>query len=285
MYIDNYGRIMPGDPNELYHHGVVGMHWGIRRYQPYPDGYYGDGRFVGKKSNREQAITEIVNSRHYTRNIESLGKDPTHNVLFITGLSGSGKSTLAQKFKDDNKIHLDYYFEKGDPKEDLKYQDREFNDYLDKKGIRFRDIKKLDNKNPEKWKIVDQMGDAIIEFSKDQYKKNKMVIVEGVEIANEAMYPNKRFFDDKPLVVLETSSVKSLRRGLARDGISPFDIACIAERIKYQKNWKQDLKTLKIESSTLVKRVNSLRSSGLSYAQIAKKLKIPESSVGYYLNL
>ena len=30
MYIDNYGRIMPGDPNELYHHGVKGMHWGER---------------------------------------------------------------------------------------------------------------------------------------------------------------------------------------------------------------------------------------------------------------
>lgn len=285
MYIDNYGRIMPGDPNELYHHGIMGMHWGIRRFQPYPDDYNGKGRFVGKESGREKVISEITNSKHYTRNIESLGSDPTHNVLFITGLSGSGKSTLAQKFKDDNKIHLDYYFEKGDPKEDLKYQDKEFNDYMDSKGIRFRDIKKLDNKNPEKWKIVDQMGDAIIDFSKSQYKKNKMVIVEGVEIANEAMYPNKRFFDDKPLVVLETSTIKSLRRGLDRDGISPFDIACIAERIKYQKNWKQDLKTLKTESSTLVKRVNSLRSSGLSYAQIAKKLKIPESSVGYYLNL
>lgn len=49
MYIDNYGRIMPGDPNELFHHGVKGMHWYIRRYQPYPSDYRGDGKFVGKK--------------------------------------------------------------------------------------------------------------------------------------------------------------------------------------------------------------------------------------------
>ena len=43
---------------ELCHHGILGQKWGIRRFQPYPKDYSGNGKEIGK------ARKSAVNARH-----------------------------------------------------------------------------------------------------------------------------------------------------------------------------------------------------------------------------
>ena len=56
-----YCYIAPKD-DELKHYGVKGMHWGIRRYQPYPDGEH--GQFLKKRQAKK--LVKAMNENSYT---------------------------------------------------------------------------------------------------------------------------------------------------------------------------------------------------------------------------
>ena len=195
-YIIHDGILYSED--ELRHYGVLGMKWGVRRT---PEQL---GRKLLKKAK--------------TSNMEKWGKDPNHNVAYIGGYSGSGKSTLANTLADKNTnvIHLDSYFDKqyggSDPRS------KEFDEFLIKKGI-----KAPNEVSPKKWsseKTFDKFEDSIEAFGREQYKKGKKVIAEGVQVVDDGIRVDKKFFSDKPLILLTTGALTSIRRARERDGMN-----------------------------------------------------------------
>lgn len=56
VYINSYGHLVNTD--YLAHYGILGMHWGIRRFQPYPKGHSSDGKYVGDKPKKVKAKKE-----------------------------------------------------------------------------------------------------------------------------------------------------------------------------------------------------------------------------------
>lgn len=79
----------PYDNNYLSHYGVLGMRWGIRRYQPYPKGHQG-GREVGKAAKvRQRGTVRIVEPKRSVRK-------QMEKATGIKGYSGNAEITNAE---------------------------------------------------------------------------------------------------------------------------------------------------------------------------------------------
>lgn len=84
-----YGYVYPVRPNELYHHGILGMHWGIRRFQNK------DGSLTSVGRKHYSLGEKIANNRR-----KSLNKASNRNQKIADKLTKHGFDEAAKPYQE-----------------------------------------------------------------------------------------------------------------------------------------------------------------------------------------
>ena len=105
----------PVYPNELYHYGVMGMHWGIRRYQPYRKGEkVKGGHFIGQaiaknRTTRDSYLSSFLAS-DYQRKADKLYEEAERRQgkFFKATDKDASANKIARKYKRYSKAKALY---------------------------------------------------------------------------------------------------------------------------------------------------------------------------------
>ena len=116
-------------------------------------------------------------------------------------------------------IHLDSYFELHN-KNSMKNQNLNFNIFLRNHSFdptSLNDEKLFRSNIKEYFRKVDRFTKLSEEFGRHSFDIQRKVIMEGVQLLDETMYPDKSFLADKPRIVLNINDSTAKKRASERD--------------------------------------------------------------------